>query len=162
MCFWMSSAKIKAVSSFTGRGILRHLENVPLWHLTRLALHVFERQVPPADWAARCKPSRVYIWNNFETISRLAERTEPGKRLFLFLQTMQFNLPKRTEKKKPYAYWFFFQIKIMISDILWLNQSLAGWNFVGKSIKERRFRCCYVKFLGSLIAIIFIRTDLIK
>lgn len=30
MCFWMSSAKIKAVSSFTDRRILRHLENVPL------------------------------------------------------------------------------------------------------------------------------------
>lgn len=39
----------------------------------------------------------------------------------LFLQTMQFNLPKSTEEKKPYAYWFFFQIKIIISDILWLN-----------------------------------------
>lgn len=39
----------------------------------------------------------------------------------LFLQTMQFNLSKSTEEKKPYAYWFFFQIKIIISDILWLN-----------------------------------------
>ena len=122
MCFWMSSAKIKAVSSFTGRGILRHLENVPLWHLTRLALHVFERQVPPADWAARCKPSRVYIWNNFETISRLAERTEPGKRLFLFLQTMQFNLPKRTEKKKTLRLLIFFP-----------NQNYNFWHFMAES-----------------------------
>ena len=44
----------------------------------------------------------------------------------LFLQTMQFNLPKSTEKKKTLHLLIFFQIKIIISDILWLNQSLAG------------------------------------
>lgn len=40
---------------------------------------------------------------------------------FYFYKQCSLISRREPRKKKPYAYWFFFQIKIIISDILWLN-----------------------------------------